>query len=70
MKLTAHLGKITWSLADKGLYVLYGFIQLLQIKALPAEVYGVFALLVGLNTWIMIVSDGSASAGCDPVRYS
>ena len=63
MKLTAHLGKITWSLADKGLYVLYGFVQLLQIKALPADVYGVFALLVGLNTWIMIVSDGSALQG-------
>jgi O-antigen/teichoic acid export membrane protein len=63
MRLTAHLGKITWSLADKGLYVLYGFVQLLQIKALPAEVYGVFALLVGLNTWIMIVSDGSALQG-------
>lgn len=63
MKLTAHLGKISWSLADKGLYVLYGFVQLLQIKALPAEVYGVFALLVGLNTWIMIVSDGSALQG-------
>ncbi len=63
MKLSAHLGKITWSLADKGLYVLYGFVQLLQIKALPAEVYGVFALLVGLNTWIMIVSDGSALQG-------
>ncbi len=63
MKLSSHLGKISWSLADKGLYVLYGFVQLLQIKALPAEVYGVFALLVGLNTWIMIVSDGSALQG-------
>ncbi len=63
MKLTAHLGKISWSLADKGLYVVYGLIQLLQIKALPADVYGVFSLLVALNTWIMIVSDGSALAG-------
>ncbi len=63
MKLTAHLGKITWSLADKVLYVLYGLVQFVQIKALPADVYGVFALLVALNTWIMIVSDGSALAG-------
>jgi O-antigen/teichoic acid export membrane protein len=63
MKITAHLGKISWSLADKGLYVIYGLVQLLQIKALPADVYGVFALLVALNTWIMIVSDGSALAG-------
>jgi len=63
LKLSSHLGKISWSLADKGLYVLYGFVMLLQIKALPAEVYGVFALLVGLNTWIMMISDGSALQG-------
>jgi O-antigen/teichoic acid export membrane protein len=63
VKITQHLGKITWSLADKGLYVLYGFVQLLQIKALPPDVYGVFSLLVALNTWIMIVSDGSALQG-------
>ena len=63
MKLTAHLGKITWSLADKVLYVAFGLVQFVQIAALPAEVYGVFTLLVALNTWIMIVSDGSALAG-------
>lgn len=63
MKLTAHLGKITWSLADKVLYVAFGLVQFVQIAALPSEVYGVFALLVALNTWIMIVSDGSALAG-------
>lgn len=63
MKISAHLGKISWSLADKGLYVLYGLVQLVQIKSLPTDVYGVFSLLVALNTWIMIVSDGSALAG-------
>jgi len=63
MKLTAHLGKITWTLADKVLYVAFGLVQFVQIAALPAEVYGVFTLLVALNTWIMIVSDGSALAG-------
>lgn len=63
MRISAHLGKISWSLADKVLYVLYGLVQLQQIKALPTDVYGVFSLLVALNTWIMIVSDGSALAG-------
>lgn len=63
MKITAHLNKISWSIADKGLYVGYGLVQLLQVKALPPDVYGVFALLVALNTWIMIVSDGSALTG-------
>ncbi|MBI2793655.1 MAG: oligosaccharide flippase family protein [Ignavibacteria bacterium] len=63
MKLRSHLGKITWSLADKGLYVLYGLVQLWQIQALAPNVYGVFALLVALNTWIMLISDGSALNG-------
>lgn len=63
MKLTAHLGKISWSLADKVLYVGFGLVQFVQIAVLPAEVYGVFTLLVALNTWILIVSDGSALAG-------
>lgn len=63
MKLRSHLGKITWSLADKGLYVLYGLVQLWQIQALVPSVYGVFALLVALNTWIMLISDGSALNG-------
>ena len=35
MKLTAHLGKITWSLADKVLYVAFGLVQFVQIAALP-----------------------------------
>lgn len=63
MQLSQHLGKISWSLADKALYVAYGLVQFVQIAYLPAEAYGVFALLVALNTWIMIVSDGSALAG-------
>lgn len=63
MRITEHLGKISWSLSDKALYVAYGLVQLIQIKALPPDVYGVFAILVALNTWIMIVSDGSALQG-------
>ncbi|MEY2720494.1 MAG: hypothetical protein RLZZ273_1860 [Bacteroidota bacterium] len=73
MKLTEHLGKITWSLADKLLYVGYGFVQFMQINALHAgnegnrdtaiAVYGVFTLVVTLNTWITMIADGSALAG-------
>jgi len=64
MKLTSHLGTISWSLADKFLYVGYGFVQLfMQVPALGPDVYGLFSLLIALNTWIMIVSDGSALQG-------
>ncbi|MBM4178205.1 MAG: hypothetical protein FJ211_02590 [Ignavibacteria bacterium] len=73
MKLSEHLGKISWSLADKLLYVGYGFVQFMQINALHAgnagnlklatTTYGIFTLVVTLNTWITMVADGSALAG-------
>lgn len=73
MKLTEHLGKITWSLADKLLYVGFGFVQFMQINALHSgnhgnielatSTYGVFTLVVTLNTWITMIADGSALAG-------
>ncbi len=63
MKVRSHLGKISWSLADKGLYVLYGLVQMYQFFVLPSDVVGVFEILVVLNTYIMIVSDGSALQG-------
>ena len=63
MKVRSHLGKISWSLADKALYVLYGLVQMYQFFMLPTDVVGVFANLVVLNTYIMIVSDGSALQG-------
>jgi hypothetical protein len=73
MKLTEHLGKITWSLADKLLYVAYGFVQFMQINALhngnmgnhklATTTYGMFTLIVTLNTWVTMIADGSALAG-------
>jgi O-antigen/teichoic acid export membrane protein len=73
MKLSEHLGKITWSLADKLLYVGYGFVQFMQINALHSgnmgdhdlatTTYGMFTLIVTLNTWVTMIADGSALAG-------
>lgn len=63
MRIQDNLGKLSWSLGDKGLYIMYGLVQLLQIKALSPEVYGVFSLLVALNTWIILISDQSALQG-------
>lgn len=73
MKLSEHLGKITWSLADKLLYVGYGFVQFMQINALhkgnagdidlAMTINGIFTLIVTLNTWITMIADGSALAG-------
>lgn len=63
MKISQNLGKISWSLADKLLYVGYGLVQLLQIQAVTPSVYGLVSLLIALNTWIMLLTDGSALQG-------
>lgn len=63
MKISQNLGKISWSLADKMLYVGYGLVQLLQIQAVTPSVYGLVSLLIALNTWIMLLTDGSALQG-------
>lgn len=73
MKVSQHLGKISWSIADKALYVGYGFVQFMQINALyqgnngdlaaATATYGMFTLVVTLNTWVTMIADGSALAG-------
>lgn len=45
------------------LYVGYGLVQLLQIQAVTPAVYGLLSLLIALNTWIMLLTDGSALQG-------
>ncbi|MBU3742349.1 MAG: hypothetical protein FGM24_08710, partial [Candidatus Kapabacteria bacterium] len=63
VKISQNLGKISWSLADKLLYVGYGLVQLLQIQAVTPSVYGLVSLLIALNTWITLLTDGSALHG-------
>lgn len=60
MKIQSHIDKISWSVGDKILIILYGFIFILQIRALDPVEFGLFQLLIVIHTWIFIVSDGIA----------
>ncbi len=60
MKVQENIGKISWSMADKLLYILYGFVMLFQIKALVPEEFGVYYQFNNLHIWIFIVSDSFA----------
>lgn len=61
MKIQEHIDKISWTFADKGIYVLYGlFVVVFQINYLSPTDYGLFTLLNNLNIWILIISDGFA----------
>jgi len=57
LKLSENIDKVFWSLMDKGLYVLYGLVSLLQIRRLEPSVLGIYALLIGIHTWLFIIVD-------------
>ena len=57
MRVQDHIGLISWSLADKALFILYGFVLIVIMNyTVPAE-FGLYSLLIGLHTWIFTISD-------------
>jgi len=60
LKIQENIDKILWSFADKMTYVMYGLVTLLQIRAMDPADYGLFSMLLGLHTWIFVISDSFA----------
>jgi O-antigen/teichoic acid export membrane protein len=58
-----NIAKISWSILDKGLFVLFGLVMLFQIKNLAPEEFGLFSLLWALNNWLLVISDSFALQG-------
>ncbi len=58
VRIQDHLAKISWTAADKGLYLVYGFVNILQNNALPLQELGLYTLCNALQTFIFAVSDG------------
>ncbi len=58
MRLAEHMKTVSWSLADKFIFILYGLVSFFQVKFSTPEEYGYFFLLNALHTWIFVVSDG------------
>lgn len=63
MNIQQHIGKISWTVADKLLVIGYGFVNIVQIRSLGVDEFGLYSLLVALQTYIFILSDGSALQG-------
>lgn len=57
MKLSENIDKVAWSLLDKGLYVLYGFVVILQIHRIDPAELGLYGILISIHTWIFIIAD-------------
>ena len=60
MKVQDNIGLISWSLADKGLYMLYGFVLVFMMNILEPAELGYWALFIGLHTWIFVIADAFA----------
>lgn len=63
MKVQEHLGKITWSLADKALYMIYGVVQIIQFNYSDLKEVGIFGMLIAVHTWIFILADSLGLSG-------
>lgn len=59
MQLRKHVPLLSWTLGDKLLFLGYGIITWLQIRALAPEEYALAAQLITLQAWIAIVAEGS-----------
>ncbi len=57
MQIQSHIGKISWTLANRSLYFLYFFVLLVQINVLKPADYGLFELLRNLNIWMLGLTD-------------
>ncbi|MFA7625681.1 MAG: oligosaccharide flippase family protein [Candidatus Kapaibacterium sp.] len=60
MQLQHHIAKISWTLADKVLYVVYGFVFLIKISLLSTDNLALFGFLTAFNTWIFVIGDSFA----------
>ncbi len=57
MQLTKHINKISWSLADKTTYILYGFATIAILGVTNEIEFGIFALFNALHNFIFNISD-------------
>jgi len=63
MRIKDNIGKILWSIADKGLFVMYGLLVLYQTSIVSPEDIGLFFLLFNLTNWIIVISDAFSLQG-------
>ncbi len=58
VRIQDHIAKISWTAADKALYLVYGFVNIMQNNALPPQELGLYTLCNALQTFIFAMSDG------------
>lgn len=56
MKIQEHIGKIGWTIADKIVIGVFGFISLLQMSMMKPDELGMWGLMASINLWIFAVT--------------
>ena len=67
MRIQDHIGKITWTMMDKGLFMVYGLVRLYQVSLMDPSEFGLFALLDAIIIAISTLTDSFALNGI--VKY-
>jgi len=67
MRIQDHIGKITWTMLDKALFMAYGLIRLYQVSLMNPSEFGLFALLDAIIIAISTLTDSFALNGI--VKY-
>lgn len=57
MRLQDHLSKISWTIADKTLFLGYGVVRMLQIRSMSPSEWGLFSLLDVLVMFAITITD-------------
>ncbi len=60
MRIQEHIDKISWSIADKALFFLYGVVSIFQMRAMPIDQWGLFGFMIVILTWVYIIIDSFA----------
>lgn len=57
MEIRNHIAKLSWSMLDKALFLIYGFVFLLIINFASVSDYGIYAIIIAIHNWIFTISD-------------
>jgi O-antigen/teichoic acid export membrane protein len=60
LQVSKNIPRIIWTVSDKSLFILYGFVNLLQIRYLGEVEFAKFTFLISTNAFIMTIGDSFA----------
>lgn len=60
LQVSKNINRILWTISDKSLFILYGFVNLIQIRYLGQIEFAKFTFLISTNAFIMTIGDSFA----------